>query len=194
MSATIYCYGDSNTYGYDPRSFLGDRYPAQDRWPDLLSVSGNLQVICDGENGREIPTYSLQLSAFCSKLQQTKPDLLIVMLGSNDLLSHPSFSAEDVALRMREFLQALPPVCPILLVAPVPMKPGAWVSEERLLKESARIAAVYRALEQEGTVFFADTSAWDIPLAYDGVHFTAEGHHRFAHQLAACISQILQKA
>jgi len=35
----ILCFGDSNTYGYDPRSFFGDRYDAQNRWTDLLSVA-----------------------------------------------------------------------------------------------------------------------------------------------------------
>ena len=29
----VICFGDSNTYGYDPRSFLGDRYGPTDRWP-----------------------------------------------------------------------------------------------------------------------------------------------------------------
>lgn len=24
----VICYGDSNTYGYDPRSYIGGRYPA----------------------------------------------------------------------------------------------------------------------------------------------------------------------
>ena len=31
------CYGDSNTYGYDPRGFFGDRYPAECRWVDILA-------------------------------------------------------------------------------------------------------------------------------------------------------------
>ena len=43
----LYFYGDSNTYGYDPRGFgAGDadlfaeeafRYPAEHRWPDILA-------------------------------------------------------------------------------------------------------------------------------------------------------------
>ena len=33
----IVCFGDSNTYGYDPRSYLGSRYPADGRWVDLLA-------------------------------------------------------------------------------------------------------------------------------------------------------------
>ena len=32
----VCCFGDSNTYGYDPRSFLGGRYAAENRWVDIL--------------------------------------------------------------------------------------------------------------------------------------------------------------
>ena len=33
----IICFGDSNTYGYDPRSYLGGRYDAGSRWVDILA-------------------------------------------------------------------------------------------------------------------------------------------------------------
>ena len=33
----LLCFGDSNTYGYDPRSYLGDRYPSSIRWVDKLA-------------------------------------------------------------------------------------------------------------------------------------------------------------
>lgn len=36
MSGTIICYGDSNTYGYDPCVMAGDRYPEEDRWTEIL--------------------------------------------------------------------------------------------------------------------------------------------------------------
>ena len=36
MERRIFCFGDSNTYGYDPREPLGGRYPADARWPELL--------------------------------------------------------------------------------------------------------------------------------------------------------------
>ena len=35
------CFGDSNTYGYDPRSYFGGQYPAQHRWVDLLAQKLN---------------------------------------------------------------------------------------------------------------------------------------------------------
>ena len=31
MAGTIICYGDSNTYGYDPCTLMGDQYPEQKR-------------------------------------------------------------------------------------------------------------------------------------------------------------------
>lgn len=32
-----YFYGDSNTYGYDPRGIMGGRYPEEYCWPDILA-------------------------------------------------------------------------------------------------------------------------------------------------------------
>ena len=50
----IVCFGDSNTYGYDPRGYFGDRYDVEDRWTDLLSKQTGYEVINAGANGREI--------------------------------------------------------------------------------------------------------------------------------------------
>ena len=33
----VICFGDSNTYGYDPRSYLGGRYDPDSRWVDILA-------------------------------------------------------------------------------------------------------------------------------------------------------------
>ena len=48
----VLCFGDSNTYGYDPRGFFGDRYDAEDRWPELLAQMTHWEVINLGANGR----------------------------------------------------------------------------------------------------------------------------------------------
>lgn len=54
MATTLLCYGDSNTYGYDPRSYLGERYPRSVRWTGLLAEEG-YTVRNEGMNGRSIP-------------------------------------------------------------------------------------------------------------------------------------------
>ena len=37
-----------------------------------------------------------------------------------------------------------------------------------------------QALAKQMDLRFADAGKWDIPLAYDGVHFTEQGHKAFA--------------
>ena len=45
------------------------------------------------------------------------------------------------------------------------------------------------ALAQRLGVAFGDTAGWDIPLLFDGVHFSPEGHHRFAEHLAKLLAE-----
>ena len=52
---TVICFGDSNTYGYDPRSYLGGRYGPDSRWVDLLAARTGWDVRNQGQNGRTIP-------------------------------------------------------------------------------------------------------------------------------------------
>ena len=79
----LLCFGDSNTYGYDPRSYFGGQYPAEHRWVDLLAKKLNCTAVNAGENGREIPRREGELQRFDLMLSNQKPlDLLIVMLGS----------------------------------------------------------------------------------------------------------------
>lgn len=52
----VICFGDSNTYGYDPRSYLGGRYGPDSRWVDILAEKTGWTICNMGQNGREIPT------------------------------------------------------------------------------------------------------------------------------------------
>lgn len=47
-------FGDSNTYGYDPRGDFGWRYDADSRWVDILAAESGWTVYNMGQNGREI--------------------------------------------------------------------------------------------------------------------------------------------
>ena len=73
----VICFGDSNTYGYDPRGYFGGRYDADCQWVDILAAETGWTVCNMGQNGREIPS----VPPF-----PADTDLLIVMLGTNDLL------------------------------------------------------------------------------------------------------------
>lgn len=170
----IICFGDSNTYGYDPRSYLGGRYDPDSRWVDILAVETGWSVCNMGQNGREIPSAAPAFSA--------DTDLLIVMLGTNDLLQ--GRSPEQAAERLERFLSGIPlDRSNILVIAPPPVKRGAWVPSQQLIDDSHAFARLCQALAEHLGTRFTDAGKWDIPLAYDGVHFTEQGHRAFAAEL-----------
>ena len=173
------CYGDSNTYGYDPRGFFGGRYQKESRWVDILAQKLKWEIQNEGQNGREIPSRPFQYQRAGELLTPNPPDIFAIMLGTNDLLR--GYSAVVACSRMEAFLQYIQPKCrEILLIAPPPMKRGEWVTEESLIAESVKLAEAYQALSQKLGIAFANAGQWNVPLAFDGVHFTEQGHRAFA--------------
>lgn len=165
----VVCFGDSNTYGFDPRSWFGSRYDADSRWTDILAYKTGWNICNLGENGREVPV-RLPTIPEC--------DLLIVMLGTNDLLQ--GRHAREVTQRMEQFLTQLGGCQKILLIAPPPLQHGEWITSDALIQESKSLSALYRDLAEKLQVGFADSGNWNIPLCFDGVHFTEQGHQNFA--------------
>ena len=127
-----------------------------------------------GQNGREIPSAALAFPA--------DTDLLIVMLGTNDLLQ--GRSPEQAAVSLKRFLSGISlDRSKLLLIAPPPMVLGTWVPSQQLIDDSHAFAQLCQALAEQLGTRFADAVKWDIPLAYDGVHFTEQGHKAFATKL-----------
>lgn len=192
MGRRLVCYGDSNTYGYDPQSRLGGRYPPQVRWTDRLTVlRPDREVINLGENGREIPRRPWELQRLEEALRHAAPvDGVILMLGGNDLLQMASPLAGAAAERMRALLSWMSMrrgqwggKTQLLLTAPPPMRRGAWVAEESLVEASRALGEQYRMLARELEIPFADGGEWGVELAFDGVHFTQRGHQAFAQRM-----------
>ena len=170
----VICYGDSNTYGYDPRSWMGGRYDNVHRWVDILAARTGWTVTNQGQSGREIPETLPALPA--------GTDLLIVMLGTNDLLQ--GHSPEEAAGKMERFLSSVAlDRNKILLIAPPPMALGQWVPNQQLIDDSCAFARYCKGLAERLGISFADAGRWDISLAHDGVHFTEQGHRAFAEGL-----------
>ena len=42
----VVCYGDSNTWGYDPRGYFGGQYDHP--WPEILAVKTGWNVVNEG--------------------------------------------------------------------------------------------------------------------------------------------------
>lgn len=194
MSKTVICYGDSNTFGYDPTSFMGGQYPREQRWVNILEAKTGLKFRNEGMCGREIPQLQYEISLLCRRLTEWLPEKescdLWIMLGTNDLLMHPGITAAQVTARMDTLLQVLidqplfqSEAYRLRLLSPPHMRPGTWITDNQTLAESQKMDACFAALAHKLGIPVTLTGTWNIPLSFDGVHFTAEGHIQFAGQL-----------
>ena len=170
----VICFGDSNTYGYDPRGYFGGRYDAGCRWVDILAAETGWTICNMGQNGREIPS--------AAPVFPEDTDLLIIMLGTNDLLQ--GRSPEQATEWLERFLSDISlDRSKILLIAPPPMALGVWVPSQRLIDDSHSFAQLCENLSERMGIRLVDAGKWNISLTYDGVHFTEQGHRAFAARL-----------
>ena len=206
MEKVILCYGDSNTWGYNPAT--AKRFPREIRWTGRLQalLGKEYVVIEEGLNSRTVvwddPVngYRSGLSYLIPCLDSQKPvDLVIVMLGTNDLLGVCFPDMEEVGASMERFVRHVlknPQIAGkgdrILLIAPPPTEIGRFgeygLSFDR---ESMKFGSCYEKIAEEYGLRFADAGRWGISLAHDGVHFTPEGHGIFAKRLGERIKQQL---
>lgn len=189
----LFCYGDSNTYGYDPRSYLTARYPAEERWTGRLPQ--DWEVLNHGMNGREIPGPEDWADLDAELGAEGALDAMTVMLGTNDLLQHHRWRPAEVAERMEALLRHLLDLetlhsTTLLLIAPPVMVRGAWVESEEQIIRSRQLTACYAELAERLNIPFADAETWGVDLCYDGVHFAPEGHRAFAEGLTAWLQDL----
>lgn len=200
MSYKIICFGDSNTYGYDARGFMGGRLSKNARWTGLLDEDSDLEIVNCGENGREIPTDRWDLGDLDAILDREAPfDLLVIMLGSNDLLTMYRSGISKITQRMARLLYHIldhPSIdnepSRILLIAPPPTDLGRIdpmaANYDRI---SSEFGSAYGSLAATAGVHFVDAGQWNIELGHDGVHFTEKGHRTFAEHMRVVLKEIL---
>lgn len=109
MTKTILCYGDSNTFGTMPMHRLSDdgRFDHAARWPSVMakSLAVAAEVIAEGLPGRttvhDDPVEGAHrngLTVLPAILESHRPlDLVILMLGTNDLKHRFSLTPWDIA-------------------------------------------------------------------------------------------------
>ena len=181
-------YGDSNTYGYDPRGFMGMRYPEDVRWASLIEqkLQGKYEVINEGMNGRPLPDIKWD-GQFIDRVVSglSEDDILIMMLGTNDILLTDRPDAR-VAIRKMENILSYTKLTQgsfefiVIALVYIGLPDGEM---SRYYDESVKMNEEFGNLCEAKNVRFTDAGKWNIPLAYDLTHFSEEGHKIFAEKL-----------
>ncbi len=201
---TVLCYGDSNTWGADPRS--DGRYPRDVRWTGVLraTLGADYEVIEEGCRGRTtvwpdpIEGDKDGKAYLPACLHTHDPiDLVIIMLGTNDLKQRFSLTAFDIAEGAGALADMVtksgngPGGCAprVLLVAPAPVTHMTYFAEMFTGAEdkSRGLAAHFHRVAQERGCLFLDAGAVVRSSEADGIHLDPQSHAALGRALAEIV-------
>jgi lysophospholipase L1-like esterase len=206
---TILCYGDSNTWGYVPGT--GRRYGRHERWPGVLqdNLGPEFLIIEEGLNSRttilDDPTRGPGrngLAYLGPCLDSHAPlDLVILLLGTNDLKHRFGFSAFDIATNVATLVGVVQKSCSgsggaaplVLLLSPPHVGPLTALAEIFAGAEakSRQLDGHYQAVAQQTGCYFFDVAEAVVASAVDGVHWEAEQHAALGGRVGALVREIL---
>lgn len=211
----ILCYGDSITWGYVPGS--GERWDENQRWPMLLQkqLGSEFHVIENGINGRTTAFDRMEHEGYLNGVEglgyallSSKPlDLVIVLLGLNDLMVTDSFtSARGLKKLCNRILNAnviynfSSPVFhqkpKLLIISPHVMKRAD--SEEQYnadfrIAESLQFSKRTKAVAEELGVYWMDSAEIVEASPVDGLHLSAESNVLLANAVTEKVREIFSQ-
>ena len=208
MEKTILCFGDSNTWGANPANH--ERFPRDVRWTGVLQklLGEEYYVVEEGCCSRttvwDDPVENVKDGKSCLLpcLQSHRPiDLVILMLGTNDLKARYSVPPSDIARSVGVLAKivlnsttGLQEKAPQLLVV-VPPKLNRLVEYADMfaggMEKSQDLALNYRKVTDELGIPLFDANEAVVTSELDGIHWEASEHTKFARALAQIIPTLL---
>ncbi len=205
---TILCFGDSNTYGYDPVS--KKRYSKEIRWPKRLErlLENKYEIIEEGCNGRTT-VFADPKESWKRGIDHIKPcinshkpvDIIIMMLGSNDLKKIFNASAKDIAEGNRQIIKVIKEfskekqnyIPEIILISPPKIGENIKTSsfstsfDMDAVEKSRDFSDYYTRVAMEEGVHFLDADKVIESSKVDSLHLDPEAHKKLADALYSFI-------
>ena len=208
----ILCYGDSNTWGYISGSDH-QRYGNNERWTKILAdlLGNRFEVIEEGLNSRTLTSNDTRpgkegkngYEYLMPCLDTHDPiDLVILMLGTNELKAKYQKSANNVGEMLEEYFvktilnrkSQLKDSCPKLLIVvpPIVNENQEYCKTNNMflgaLQKSKELNDIYKNIAKKYNCYFLSNQGLETGI--DGVHLTKESHMKLAKMLEEKINQI----
>ncbi len=202
----IVCFGDSNTYGHDPadcsrldmrwtrliRPMLGDGYEIIEE-----GLCGRTSVFSVNTNQDGWEGSTLIKPVLCTH----KPfDLLIIMLGTNDLLLGANADADDSAAGIATLIKMARECVDskILIISPILIDPAVAHSETfaplyggtRACELSKQFAPKFKKVADDNGCYFLNAADYAKASPLDGVHMDGENHAKLSAAIADKVKKI----
>lgn len=210
----ILCFGDSNTWGFIPESITSpcpERHAHNVRWTGVLAreLGADFRVIEEGQNGRTTvhddpfaPARNGK-SVLPAVLESHKPlDLVILMLGTNDLKAIFSVSPGEIATGVKILSQMIlcsdagnsgkPPrlllLCPPAIGDTLHL-PDIAAKFPNAQKDSRKLPKHYEALAALLGCAYLNTQTLVEPGS-DGIHMDASAHARLGNAVTTSVKEL----
>lgn len=220
----ILFYGDSNTFGWITNADgTFDRFPVSQTWAGKTAklLGAEYEVVIEGLGGRTtnldcdansgsgyIPGAGMNGAAYLpAALSSHMPlDLVVIMLGSNDLNAKHNRTAKEIAKGVDELVKIVKngewqkntnfKTPQVLVLAPPKMnltKSKYKAMFEGSFEKSAQFAELFAKVARDNQADFFDVAAV-VPFgeADDEIHLNAKNHHDLANALAPKIKAIFK--
>jgi len=204
----ILCFGDSNTWGYTP--ITKQRYSFDVRWTGVLQaqLGHDYHIIEEGLNGRtcihDDPNRNDRngIKLLPVLIESHSPlDLVIIMLGTNDLKASLHQSALSISLGVKEICEVVlnseyfcQKSSKLLLISPsyveeVPEEDKEEFEHARSM--SREFEQHYSKVAEELGIHFFDAAKIVNTSSLDGIHWDGEQHIYFGKTLSHKVRTIL---
>ncbi len=200
----ILCYGDSNTWGYNPAN--GERFDVNTRWTGVLQklLGQNYWIIENGLNGRTTEENDIKkpwrhgAEFLVLFIQSQNPfDIFILFLGSNDLKDEFDKEAKDVAKSIGNLVDIIREnasnevniivVCPAVIDFSIS---GVNYSFQKGESKSLELPEFYEQATKEKNCTLLDLQKYIKPSVKDGLHLDEDSHKVIAEKLTEIIQEI----
>lgn len=212
----ILCFGDSLTWGYDPET--SQRLDYNTRWTGILQkiLGADYRIVEEGLNGRTTVyedtftpflNYGVGYFALPMLLDSHRPlDLVVLMLGTNDLQTHRQGTAKTAARGCSRCIDAIykstagrdgkaPKVllmAPPILKAPKKLMQLAFSEvNQGMINESEQLADYYEEVASTFQAGFLNAGQYVESSLIDGVHLGKAENAALANALASKIQMML---
>lgn len=197
----ILCYGDSNTFGFNPKD--NSRYDENTRWTAILqkNLGAGYKIINEGMPNRTGFVDNPEGIIFSS--QKHFPEalskinniyVLILAIGTNDLMFQYKITFDTVEKGLSNLIKtAKEKTNNILIIPPTIMNEnilngyfGAMFDKTSIAK-SKEIWKIFKKVSAENHCKYFDINEFTKPSTFDGLHYDEKSHKLIADKLTEFI-------